>query len=118
MMPGLIAGKTESDCRPWAQELLNLAGLVGREDDQPKALSGGQQQRVALMRALFNRPMILFADEPTGNLDSKTGRAIMDQLLSWQKEWGMTLIISTHDSHVAGAMETVYRMQDGILHII
>lgn len=115
MLPGLIAGKEEQECLEWAQELLEKAGLAGRESDQPGALSGGQQQRVSFVRALFNRPAILFADEPTGNLDVKTGREIMEQLLVWQKEWGMTLIVSTHDAQVAEAMNVVYRVQDGVL---
>lgn len=117
MLPGLIAGKTADACHKWAEELLEHVGLEGRGADQVGVLSGGQQQRVAFARALFNKPAIVFADEPTGNLDVKTGRAIMTQLLEWQKEWGMTLIVSTHDTQVARMMDTIYHVQDGVLKL-
>lgn len=115
-LPGLIAGETCEHGSVRAMELLNVVGLAGYEHVNPSILSGGQQQRVALARALYNKPAFLIADEPTGSLDKATGMAIIDLLYECQKEWGMGLIISTHDTYVAQRLVHHYRMIDGVLH--
>jgi putative ABC transport system ATP-binding protein len=99
-----------------ARELLEEVGLGHRVDHFPAQLSGGEQQRVALARALSNRPKILFADEPTGNLDGKTGRQVVDLLFSLQRRRHATLILVTHDLKLAAECERVVRMADG--HIV
>lgn len=115
MLPARIAGVLEPQAYDSALQLLSHVGLSDKKDAPPASLSGGQQARVALARALVNRPSFLLADEPTGNLDEKTGKEITTLLLSLQKEWGMGLIISTHDSYVANAMEIRYRLHDGMI---
>jgi putative ABC transport system ATP-binding protein len=96
-----------------ARELLAAVGLAGRESSLPSRLSGGEQQRVAIARALINRPPIVLADEPTGNLDSRTGAGIVDLLLSLRDEYGMTVVLATHDSQVAAPCHRVIRLLDG-----
>lgn len=115
MLKGLIAGKTESECTKKAYELLSNVGIADKSGSLPTELSGGQQQRVALARALFNEPLFLLADEPTGNLDNKTGNSIVDLLLTCQQQWGMGLIISSHDAYVTQKMETIYELKNGVL---
>ncbi|MYS18695.1 putative ABC transport system ATP-binding protein [Streptomyces sp. DvalAA-14] len=101
------------DRRARATELLDAVGLTGRADALPSELSGGQQQRVAVARALINRPGLLLADEPTGNLDSVIGREIIDLLLSLRERYGMTMLVATHDSEVAASCDRIVRLQDG-----
>ena len=113
-----IAGTSESLVKERAEHLLSQVGLSDKKNAQPGALSGGQQARLALARALINRPAFLIADEPTGNLDEKTGKEIISLLLTLQKEWGMGLIISTHDEYVAEKMQHRYRLHDGHLEKI
>jgi len=96
-----------------AAELLAAVGLAGRENAIPSELSGGEQQRVAIARALVNDPMLLLADEPTGNLDSQTGTEIMQLLVELRQLRGMTLIVATHDAVVASACERILRLRDG-----
>jgi putative ABC transport system ATP-binding protein len=96
-----------------ARELLAAVGLAGRETSLPSRLSGGQQQRVAIARALIHAPPILLADEPTGNLDSRTGAGIVDLLLELREAHGMTVVIATHDSQVAARCDRVVRLLDG-----
>ncbi len=115
MLPAIIAGRSEKEARDNALLLLDQIGLSEKKDARPASLSGGEQARAALARALINRPAFLLADEPTGNLDEKTGKEIVSLLLSLQKEWGMGLIISTHDRYVADAMEIRYRLHNGML---
>lgn len=115
MSKAYIAGTLDQDAKNRAIALLEQVGLKEKIHALPPVLSGGQQQRVALARALFNKPAFLLADEPTGNLDPKTGAMIVDLLLQYQKEWGMGIIISTHDDYVAERMQTRLLLTDGNL---
>lgn len=107
---GITAGRKER-----AREALVAVGLENRIHHRPYELSGGQQQRVAVARALVNNPAILMADEPTGNLDSKVGQEIMDLLLSLNQKRGTTLIIVTHDPHVAAQASRTIQVRDGVV---
>ena len=97
------------------RELLERVGLAKRMHHLPTELSGGEQQRVALARALINRPRILFADEPTGNLDSKTGGGVLDLLCELQREGKLTMVIATHDDSVASRAHATLRLADGLI---
>jgi len=109
----LLPHRTDFDKHERAQGLLAAVGLGGRQDSLPSELSGGEQQRVAIARALVNEPMLLLADEPTGNLDSRTGLEIMELLVELRERLGMTLIVATHDAVVASACERILRLRDG-----
>jgi len=115
ILPGLINGRKKSDCEKRAEFLLKKVGLLEKKDNKPGELSGGQQQRVAIARALFNEPAFLLADEPTGNLDLATGKAIVDLLISCHQEWKMGIIISSHDDYVTERMDMVYTLSEGKL---
>ena len=103
----------ESEEYEKAKQLLSLVGLEARLDHFPSQLSGGQQQRVAIARALVNDPQILFADEPTGNLDSKTTQEVLTMLHDLNEQHGLTIILVTHDNEVARAAKRVIRIRDG-----
>ncbi|GAB7106983.1 ABC transporter ATP-binding protein [Streptomyces phaeofaciens JCM 4814] len=109
----VLPRRVDFDRRARAMELLEAVGLAARADALPSELSGGQQQRVAISRALVNRPGLLLADEPTGNLDSATGREIIDLLLSLRERYGMTLLVTTHDPEVAVSCDRIVRLRDG-----
>ncbi len=111
-LPGLIGGQPDRDR---AADLLKHVGLADRSHHLPSELSGGEQQRVAIARALANRPSMLFADEPTGNLDSKTGGEIIDLLLGLARENGTTLLAVTHDANLAARGDRVLHIRDGQL---
>jgi putative ABC transport system ATP-binding protein len=96
-----------------ARELLHAVGLSGREAALPGQLSGGEQQRVALARALIGRPHLLLADEPSGNLDSRTGEQILDLLVGLRATYGLTMLIATHEHHVAARCDRLIRLRDG-----
>ena len=116
MLPALIAGQWRFRARKKARELLNLLGIEDKAADHPASLSGGQQQRVALARALINKPAFLLADEPTGNLDIKTGKQLVDLICTCQREWGMGVVVTSHDLYVAKSMQQVLELRDGRLH--
>lgn len=112
MLPGMISGKADSAA---GEASLKDVGLGDRLHHLPAELSGGEQQRVAIARALTNNPDIIFADEPTGNLDSKTGDAIMDLLLELARGRNKTLLVVTHDSRLAELGDRQLRIVDGVL---
>ncbi|WP_316784847.1 ABC transporter ATP-binding protein [Streptomyces sasae] len=109
----VLPRRVDFDRRERGRELLEAVGLADRSDALPSQLSGGQQQRVAVARALVNRPGLLLADEPTGNLDSVIGREIIDLLMSLRERYGMTMLIATHDAEVAANGDRIVRLQDG-----
>lgn len=97
----------------YLDRIIHLLGLEERLEHLPSALSGGQQQRIAIARALANKPSILFADEPTGNLDGKSGKEVLSLLKYAARELGITLILVTHDMHVAEQADRILRIEDG-----
>ena len=115
MVPLELLGKSSRDTEAKARELLTDVGLEDRLDHYPAQLSGGEQQRVAIARAFINEPDILFADEPTGNLDSETGIHIEEQLFNMNKKYGTTLILVTHDNELAAKTERVIRLKGGAI---
>ncbi len=106
---------TEHQLRQRATELLQKVGLGDRTDHQPSQLSGGEQQRVAIARSLVNRPRVLFADEPTGNLDSRTSEEILQMFQQLNSAEGITLILVTHDPNVAQHAQRMIRIKDGLI---
>ena len=117
MMPLLYSGThlSQKEAKQRAAAMLAHVGLADRMDHQPSQLSGGQQQRVALARALINRPPLLFADEPTGNLDSQTTREVLALFKQLNEQDGITILIVTHDPKVAASCKRVIRMADGLI---
>ncbi|WP_391529782.1 putative ABC transporter ATP-binding protein YbbA [Photorhabdus akhurstii] len=114
-LPALLRGESEQSSRKQAVELLEQLGLGKRLKHMPAQLSGGEQQRVALARAFSSQPKILFADEPTGNLDRQTGDRIADLLFSLNRDYATTLILVTHDSQLAARCQRCLRLVDGKL---
>jgi putative ABC transport system ATP-binding protein len=113
VLPIIIDGKDPKSVKDWLEDLLELVGLLDRRDHKPDQLSGGEQQRVAIARALITKPAILLADEPTGNLDSKTGTAIMELILKSSRELKQTVIVVTHDPKAAAYAQRTIFLQDG-----
>ena len=114
MLPLKYAGKQKAEAITLAKDVLGQVGLSDRYSHSPSELSGGQQQRVAIARALVNKPSILFADEPTGNLDSKTGSEIM-KLFKKLNEEGQTIILITHEDEIAKKSKRVITIMDGLI---
>lgn len=114
-LPMLIAGVPSKERESRAQELLKMVGLADRVHHRPDELSGGEQQRVAIVRALANKPSIVLADEPTGDLDSKTGKEVVQALRDLSNREGATVIIVTHDPTVASMTSRVFEMRDGTI---
>jgi len=115
MMPGLIMRLPRADASRRAATLLTRLGLGDRLTHRPGELSGGEQQRVALGRALLLRPRLLLADEPTGNLDTKTGREMHELFFELNRELGMTILIVTHNDELAAKTPRRLRMADGLI---
>lgn len=111
MFPAELLGT--ADAQGKAEQLLQRVNLLDRSDNFPHQLSGGEKQRVAICRSLINDPKIIFADEPTGNLDTQNGQGILDLLLSMQRESQTTLIMVTHDPKIAALADHIIRLQDG-----
>ena len=115
MMPQLIAGKTKDEAKQRAIELLDRVGLSKRMTHRSGQLSGGEQQRVAIARALANRPALLFADEPTGNLDPDTATKVFKGLIALVRETGLSALIATHNPELADQMDRRVSVQNGLL---
>ena len=117
-LPMTFRGLSESEAEQEGREILDRVGLGHRMDHRPLELSGGQQQRVAVARALANRPAVILADEPTGNLDTKTGTEIVKLLQTLNQEEGVTIICSTHDPKMIHSSRRVCWIRDGTLEKI
>jgi len=114
-LPLIIAGVPEKEARERAMEMLRLVGLEARVSHRPTELSGGEQQRVAIARALINNPRIVLADEPTGNLDTKSGWEIVQLMKRLNEERGQTFIVVTHDPHIAETADRILYLKDGLI---
>ncbi len=116
MIPALIAGTNASEARKQASALLTSLGLGERTGHKPSELSGGEQQRVAIARAVINRPGVIFADEPSGNLDSNTKRDIHQLFFDLRDRFGQTVVIVTHDRDLAAMSDRMLEMKDGLFY--
>ncbi len=114
-LPLLVVGVKAGDARKQAQEVLGLVGLSAEAHKRPAEMSRGQQQRVTIARALVNHPAIVWADEPTGNLDSETSADVMDLLSRLNKEKKQTFVVVTHDPVVGKRTDRIVRMRDGVI---
>ena len=114
LIPAYIAGRSEREARPQALSLLETLGLSERISHKPSELSGGEQQRVAIARALINSPAVLFADEPSGNLDSKTKAELHRLFFQLRDQFGQTIVIVTHDPDLAALCDRSLTMRDGM----
>jgi putative ABC transport system ATP-binding protein len=113
MLPAELAGRSEKESRARAAALLEEVGMAARSGHRPHELSGGEMQRTAIARALVNKPPILLADEPTGNLDSKSGALVLDLLRRLARDEELTLVMATHDMAIARQADRVVEMRDG-----
>jgi lipoprotein-releasing system ATP-binding protein len=114
-IPAFIAGKSRSEAEKHATEILELLGLSDRLRHKPNELSGGEQQRVAVARALINRPALIFADEPSGNLDSTNARELHELFIRLRNEFNQTFVIVTHNEHLAELSDRQLLMKDGLI---
>lgn len=115
VIPQYLASRSKKDARTRASKLLGAMNLAERGDHRPGQLSGGEQQRVAIARALANRPQLLLADEPTGNLDPRTAALIFDGLIDMVRKEGLAAIIATHNFNLAARMDRAILIEDGVL---
>jgi len=115
VLPLTIAGVPEKEALEQAKEILRLVGLEARTNHRPSELSGGEQQRVAMARALVNSPKIVLADEPTGNLDTKTGWEIVQLMRKLNEDKRQTFVVVTHDPHIAEAADRIIYLKDGLI---
>ena len=113
MIPALIAGRSEKEARSESIRLLDEVGLSHRLEHKPSELSGGEQQRVAIARAIINRPRLLIADEPTGNLDSKTSQDVLSLLKVTSQKFAQTIVMITHNEEIAQMADRIIRIEDG-----
>ncbi|MCH7412137.1 ABC transporter ATP-binding protein [Belliella sp. R4-6] len=113
IIPGLIAGRNEKELKTRAKELATILGVEGRLQHKPSELSGGEQQRIAVARALINDPKIIFADEPSGNLDSKSAQDLHELFFRLRDEFGQSFVIVTHNQELAEMADRMLTMQDG-----
>lgn len=115
VIPQLVAGRTRNEAEARAREVLSSLGLGHRLEHRPSQLSGGEQQRVAVARALANRPELVLADEPTGNLDEHTADIVLDQFLALVRGEGSAALVATHNERLARRMDRVVRLHEGVL---
>ena len=116
-LPALLAGVPVRVARERAEERLRLVGMLHRKDHWPHELSGGEMQRVAIGRALVNEPPVLLADEPTGNLDSKAGREVLELLARMNAERGVTILLATHSQEAAAFAHRTIHLRDGSVSV-
>ena len=114
-IPGWLAGKKKKEVEKNARELLEILGVAHRLENKPSELSGGEQQRVAVARALINRPAIVFADEPTGNLDTTNARELHDLFFDLKNRFEQTFLIVTHNEELAHLSDRILHMKDGLI---
>jgi lipoprotein-releasing system ATP-binding protein len=115
MMPAMIAGKNGKEEIVKAKSLLSEVGLEERENHRPNELSGGEQQRVAVARALMNSPKIIFADEPSGNLDAENAEKLHDLLFSLRTKYNQTFVIVTHNKDLASRSDRIITLSNGVI---
>lgn len=115
MIPALIGGNDTKDAKAKASELLDFLNINKRKNHKPSELSGGEKQRVAIARALINRPSVVFADEPSGNLDSHNAEDLQRLFFSLREKFGQTFVIVTHDQHLAEMCDRTIKIKDGIV---
>lgn len=115
VLPQMIAGKSREEAEVRAEDLLSALGLAARLDHRPSQLSGGEQQRVAVARGLANKPALVLADEPTGNLDEATSDKVLEQFLALVRGEGSAAMIATHNERLAKKMDRIVRLRDGVL---
>lgn len=118
ILKGLISGKSFDVCEKLADELLKKLNLQDKKYDLPMTLSGGQQQRVSVLRAIFNKPNFILADEPTGNLDKSNAQDIVELLLNLNRDFKIGVILTTHDFNVANQMDYVLKLEDLSLKVL
>jgi len=114
-IPGWLAGRNKNEVKEKAERLLKILGLVNRNENKPNQLSGGEQQRVAVARALINNPDVVFADEPTGNLDSANAQELHELFFDLRKQFNQTFLIVTHNEELSQLSDRVLHMKDGLI---
>lgn len=115
MLPALIAGHSRKKAKAMAEDAMGAVGLAGRAGHRPAMLSGGEQQRVAIARAVVQKPPLILADEPTGNLDRETGESIWNFLLHLNRDEGIAMVVVTHNRDLMKSLSAVFELRDGIL---